>query len=387
MKVILGCDPLLMPLTGIGHYTLNLGQQLLRDPRVDSLELFAHAKFFDNSLLAPRAEAIKATSQPQSIVQKIRTAMSRSTMIVKAYEQIMPKLNRWQLRNHSDAIFHSPNFLMPDFSGKTVVTIHDLSTVRFPEFHPQARVGLVNNTIKRACNKADLLVTDAEYVRQELIETFGVDEDRVVTVHLGAAEQFRPRKESQCASTLAEQQLHYKQFFLFVSTLEPRKNLQRLLNAYNNYRQQNVDGLPLVLIGSSGWQQESFSELLNALVEKGWVRHLGYVDDHALAELYASARALLFPSIYEGFGLPALEAMQSGTAVLTSQDSAMSEIAAANSLLINPESELEIEQGIAKLHSDLEFVRSLELNGVQRAKDFSWEKCGNEMIQHYQKLK
>lgn len=387
MKVILGCDPLLMPLTGIGHYTLNLGQQLLHDPRVDSLHLFAHAKFFDNSLLAPRAEAIKATSQPQSIAQKMRTAMSRSTLIVKAYEQIMPKLNRLQLRNHSDAIFHSPNFLMPEFSGKTVVTIHDLSTIRFPEFHPPARVGLVNNTIKLACNHADLLVTDAECVRQELIDTFGVEEERVVSVHLGAAEHFKPRSEVDCASTLIDHQLHYNQFFLFVSTLEPRKNLLRLLKAYNEYRQQNADGMPLVLIGSAGWQRESFSEILNTLVVKGWVKHLGYADDLALAKLYASARALIFPSIYEGFGLPVLEAMQSGTAILTSQNSSMSEITAGNSLLVDPESELEIAQGMQRLQIDLAFVRSLELNGVQRAKDFSWEKCGNEMIQHYQKLK
>jgi alpha-1,3-rhamnosyl/mannosyltransferase len=209
----------------------------------------------------------------------------------------------------------------------------------------------------------------------------------VVTVHLGAARQFKPRKESQCESTLAKQELHFKQFFLFVSTLEPRKNLQRLLNAYSHYRHQNIDGLPLVLIGSSGWQLESFSELLNALVAKGWVKNLGYVDDQTLAELYASARALLFPSIYEGFGLPVLEAMQSGTAVLTSRDSAMTEIAGGNSLLVNPRSELEIEQGITKLHNDLEFVSTLEFNGAQRAKDFSWKKCGNEMIQHYQKLK
>lgn len=387
MKLILGCDPLLMPLTGIGHYTRNLGYQLSRDPRVGNLQLFAHGKFFSNDLLLPQCVSAETADSAQTTTsQKIRTAMARSSAIVRVYEQVVPLLNRWQLRNHKNAIFHSPNFLMPDFAGRTVVTIHDLSTVRFPEFHPKARVGLVGRAIQKACNKADLLVTDSEYIRNELLEAYDIDPDRIVSQHLGAQEHFKPRTEVQCSPILCEDKLEYKQFFIFVSTLEPRKNLLRILQAYKQYRLDHPNGFPLVLIGGTGWQQASFRDLLQELINNNWVKQLGYVTDNQLAVLFSAARGLLFPSIYEGFGLPVLEAMQSGTAVLTSKDSSMSEITEKAGVLVDPINVEKIAQGIELLHSDHQRVKQLEWEGIERAKSFSWQICSDSMIKHYQAL-
>lgn len=375
-----------MPLTGIGHYTRNLGLLLEQDSRVDSLLLFAHGKFFSNELLKQAATSNSNAPPRQSILSHVRSSLSSSTSMVSLYQQIMPFAERWRLRHHKDAIFHSPNFLMPAFSGKTVVTIHDLSTLIFPDFHPQARVNFVNKTITSACQKADLIVTDSEFVRNEVIQRYKLEPERIVSQHLGAQEHFKPRTSEQCANSLIKNNLAYKEFFLFVSTLEPRKNLLRILQAYKQYRQECPDGYPLLLVGGSGWQQTSFKDLLVELMDKGWVQSLGYVSDQHLAILFSAARALLFPSIYEGFGLPVLEAMQSGTAVLTSENSSMSEITESAGILVNPLNVEDIAAGIHTLHSNTNIVTALETAGLKRSKAFSWKACSDNMIKHYQNL-
>jgi alpha-1,3-rhamnosyl/mannosyltransferase len=386
MNIILGCDPLLMPLTGIGHYTQNLGAYLEEAEGVN-LELFAHAKFFPNDLLIQKSEEAAQGEAPRQLpLQRLRQLLSRSQLVVGAYEQIMPTLNKWVLRNHKDALFHSPNFIMPDFAGKTVVTVHDLSTIRFPEFHPKARVSLVNRTITQACENADLLVTDSEYVKQELIHEFNISDERVCAVPLGAAEHFKPREAVECGDVLKCYDLGYEEFFLFVSTLEPRKNLHRLLEAFKQYRLDFPDGLPLVLVGSSGWQQSSFKNLLDEMIASGWVKYLGYVNDSSLSILISAAKALLFPSLYEGFGLPVLEAMQSGTNVLTSQDSSMSEIIDEEGVLIDPLSLQSIVEGIVLIHKGGNDLTEKREKAIIKAKQFGWDKCGLAMLSHYERV-
>lgn len=384
MKVILGCDPLLMPLAGIGQYTQNLGLQLVSENRLCSLELFAHGRFFDSSLLT--SSLISEPKNQLTLFGRIRSNMAKSLLAVNAYESIMPPLNRWRLRNHSGAIFHSPNFIMPNFNGKSVVTIHDLSTLRFPDFHPKARVKFVNNTIKNSCQKADLIVTDSEFVREEILETYSVEPDRIVCVHLGAQEKFHPRTFSQCSELLSKIHLGYKRFFLFVSTLEPRKNIGRLLQAYSDYRLLNSEALPLILVGGIGWKDASFTQLLSELTDKGWVKRLGYLDSEDLAILYSAARALIFPSIYEGFGLPVLEAMQSGTAVITSENSSMSEVCGDAGKFVNPYSIEEICDALDAVQNNDTLVLGLCAKGLERAKHFSWKKCGDSMMACYASL-
>lgn len=385
MKVILGCDPLLMPLTGIGHYTKQLGQQLLAADVISSLKLYAHGRFFDHDILTAEP-AVKATKVPMPLSQQFRLRLAQSEIAVRAYEKIMPALDRWQLAKVGDHVVHSPNFHLPDFAGKKVVTIHDLSTLRFPEFHPSARVHFVNNAIKRAIAKADHIITDSELVRAEIIEHFNCSPDRLTAIPLAARADFRPRNEAECVEVLDGYGIAYRAVFLFVATFEPRKNITRMLNAYLRYRENCPDGYDLVMFGSSGWHEQSFASVAETLIKRGWLKTLGYVPDSHVPVLMSSARALLFPSVYEGFGLPVLEAMQSATPVITSKDSAMAEISGDACMLCDPFSETDIASTIEKMASPDTDLVNLVARGQERAAMYSWASCASKTLNVYRAL-
>ena len=247
------------------------------------------------------------------------------------------------------------------------MTIHDLSTIKFPEFHPQSRVDLVNTAIINAIENADKIVTVSEYVRREILELYDVDEGKIVTIPLAADPGFYPRTENQYASLLKLNSIEHNEFFLFVSTLEPRKNLLRILDAYKQYAKQSSKIYPLVIVGSSGWDNLVMRQVIQELSNLGVLRHLGYITRSELQILMSSARALVFPSLYEGFGLPVLEAMQSQTAVLTSFDSSMSEICEKNAVLVDPNKTEDIAEGLLALGQNDHLVEDLASNGLRIA--------------------
>lgn len=391
MRVILGCDPLLMPLTGIGHYTWQLGNGLKQHCDVQSLALFAHGKFFSEQLLDPvvtidNNETGSSTNEKASLLAKIRMTLAASTYAVKVYQWLSPALMRFMLRHHGSYIFHSPNFSLPPFKGKKVVTIHDLSTLVLPQFHPPSRVEFVNNAIRDAAVKADHIITDSEFIKCEIIEHVNVAADKITAIHLGADPVYYPRTQAECDVALAEHQLVYGHYFLFVSTIEPRKNLVNLLQAYCLYREQCPDGNPLVLVGGKGWNSEDIHRTISILDAKGWVKYLGYVSQHKMPLLYCGARALLFPSIYEGFGLPVLEAMQSGTAVMTSMNSPMAEVALDCAVLVEPGDVAQMAEQITTMAQDDVLVNGLSAKGLIRAKDFSWHNVVNKTLEVYRGL-
>ena len=217
-----------------------------------------------------------------------------------------------------------------------MVSILDLSTYRYPEHHPEARVRFVNGHIERAVKSADHIVTISNFVKSEIMERFNVPESRITVTYLGADESFRPIPENLFNEQTRALGLAYKGYFLFTSSIEPRKNLDRLLDAYLAYRAGTKGHpLPLIVTGMPGWKSQHTHERLQKLQTEGAVRYLGYVDQRLLPILVAGARAVLYPSLYEGFGLPVLEAMQSGTATMTSRETSMAEISGDASLLVN----------------------------------------------------
>ncbi len=351
MKVILGCDPLLAPLTGIGHYTKQLGAGLLRSNQIEALELFAHGKFYGHELLI-ESDA-PAPVEPKQVKSKIWSALrgnlARSNAAVSLYSKLMPIIEKRALQNKGEYVFHSPNFLLPNHGGKRIVTIHDLSTVVHPEFHPSSRVKLVNNAIEQSVKYADHIITDSEFIKRQLCEIFALSPGKVTPIHLGVSDQYFPRNQSQCTSVLKKYGLAYKQFLLFVSTIEPRKNLLRLLQAFQLYRESNNGGGPLVLIGGPGWNNDEEHKKIRELEAKGWVKYLGYVKQSDIPFLYAASKGVVFPSLYEGFGLPVAEALQSGTSVVTSENSSMSEFSGEETYQVNPYDVESIKNGIVAL--------------------------------------
>ena len=389
MRVVMGGESLIGQKTGIGQYTENLASQLLHTSEVEDLKFLAHGKIIPaKNLLDSAVSRKKKDSSLFDLVAKARGIASQYRAAVWCYEGIMPLIEWRSLRAYkSQDIFHSPNYLLPNFPGKRVVSILDLSTFKYPQFHAHARVWQINKHINKAVGQADHIITISDYVKNEIIEIFGIKKDKITTTYLAAGKQFRPMTDSIFSYRIAIPNLTYKSYFLCASTIEPRKNISRLLDAYQIYRgKEGSRALPLIMVGHPGWHSKALHRRIDSLKGANGVRYLGYVKQTQMPILFAGARALLFPSLYEGFGLPVLEAMQAGTAVLTSSNSAMSEVAQNAAALIDPLDEQAIADAICVLASDDSKVKKLEAAGIVRSSNFTWEKCAERTLSIYKKL-
>ena len=393
MRVVLGADPLFQPATGIGNYTRNLASNLLALQLVDELTLYANGALIPGDRLASLIDssvesAAGQRSHPTSanaggLLSMLRGYLASQRWALGAYQSLMPAVDRIRLHAYRDAVFHSPNYLLPKFAGPTVVTIHDLSIQRYPQYHPAERVRFLDARIKDAAASATHIITDSTCVKTEILEHFGMSEACVTAIPLAAGEQFKPRAEEDCRVVLEALKIRYKQFFFFASTIEPRKNLLRICAAYRALRAAGKTDWPIIFVGGAGWESEAEHQEIQSLVQRGWAQYLGFVDAETLPILYSAAGALVFPSIYEGFGLPALEAQQSGTRVITSRGSAMAEFASEQDLLVEP---LEVDSLIEGMASAME----LELAGDGLALDshgsgLSWQNTARLTADVYQK--
>lgn len=390
VNVLLGVDALQGPLTGIGRYAGNLAAGLAANTSVADLRYFAHGRVLASNgmhgWLTGHSHSSGHGGGAARVFARARRLLAGSPIAVAVYERVLPHLARASLERFSGThVLHSPNFVLPEFSGRSVATFHDLSTLLMPRYHPPARIGFVNRAMERAARRAQHIITDTEIVRRQVMRYFGVPGDRCTAVPLGADDSFRPRTEVECAEVLDRYNLRFKQHLLFVSTLEPRKNLRRVLHAYAACARRHAGCLPLVIAGDPGWRSQREHQLVRRMEAAGKVQYIGYAPHADLPALMSSARALIFPSLYEGFGLPVLEAMQSGTAVLTSRDSAMDEVCGGAAVTVEPRSVRDISEALQWLMEDDRHLAQLESAGLERARNFSWERCVALTVEVYQK--
>jgi len=303
-----------------------------------------------------------------------------------AYRLLTPQLLRRRLRAFSDHLFHGPNFCLPPCSGPAIATIHDLSVFRFPQFHPPERVEFMRREIPLSLKRASLLITDSEFVRQEIIEFFGWPADRVRAVPLGVPEDFRLRGVEEVAAVLAKFGLGYGGYAFCVATIEPRKNIDALLSAYEALPQALRNRYPLVLAGDRGWNSESIHRHIEQAQRQGWLHYLGYVSEVELPLLYSGARGFVFPSLYEGFRLPVLEAMASGLPVLCSNCSSLPEVASGAALLVEPEDVRAMTEGIRVLLEDEKWRSAAAKRALAAAALYSWENTARNTVEVYRKV-
>lgn len=396
VNVILGADALLQRATGIGVYTRSLAQHLKQAPQIGSLRLFANGFFLNEDFLPSdpvnQAAAVDLASHNadvasrQRLAARVRSAAARFPGAPALYKTFMPAIERVRLSPFEDYIFHSPNYLVPHFDGRKVVTFHDLSIQRYPEFHPAQRVRLLVKQMERSMAVADHVITDTELVRGEVIGFYGLPPEKVTAIPLAASPWFAPRNEQQCRRVLDRLKLPYKGFFLFASTIEPRKNIRRICAAYKDLRRSTQVEYPLIFVGGAGWSSESEHADIQELESLGWGRYLKYVDTDTLSKLYSAAAALVFPSIYEGFGLPALEAQQSGTPVITTAASAMSEFSAPHDILVDPYEVSDIRDAMKSLAERQHSSTGPGEHQTRISHDLSWAKTAALTAELYASL-
>jgi alpha-1,3-rhamnosyl/mannosyltransferase len=288
-------------------------------------------------------------------------------------------------RSGSFDLYHEPNFIPWECDLPTVVTVHDLSVIRHPNWHPPERVAYHERHFAATLVRCQHIITVSEAMRREIIETAGVGPECVTAVPNGVRLDFVPMNAAETAPVRHRLNLP-RQYLLYVGTIEPRKNVLTLLRAYCGLDGALRSRCPLVLAGPWGWGYERELAYLQVEARHRGVIHLGYVADQDLPALYAGARALVYPSHYEGFGLPPVEMMACGGAVLASTAAAVREVCGPAAHFIDPNDEAGWHDAMARLIEDPIWHEELRQSTLERASHFSWRQSAEATWRVYQKV-
>ena len=274
----------------------------------------------------------------------------------------------WKDRPHVTFVpAHTLPFVFP---GKAVVTVHDLGYKHFPEAHPFTQRLYLDLTTRFSAWRANQILADSQATTDDLIRFYGTPSTKIEVVYPGVE-----APEIQDQSTIKQKYHLPDRYFLFIGTLQPRKNIAGIIKAYQHYRDSLDHPAELVLAGGKGW-----------LFDESWVRgvdgvHLiGYIDDADKGALLADALCLLFPTLFEGFGFPVIEAMLCGTPVITSTTSSLPELAGDAALLVNPTDTIAISTAITQIDMDEQLRNQLILRGAEQAKKFNWEHAAAQAL-------
>ena len=272
-------------------------------------------------------------------------------------------------------VFHSVNAVaLPQRGGRRVVTVHDLTCIDFPQFHTLARRVLFRFGLYRAVRLADAIIVHSTAIKRDIEQRVGSRRAAIHVVPSAAGPQFVPLAPAETEPVVRRYGLAYREYLLFVGNIEPRKNLLGLLRAYETLRRKRRHAPALVIAGGAGWKNRAILDAVAASPYTADIRIVGYVPEAELAALMNGALAFVYPSLYEGFGLPPLEAMACGTPVITSNRSSLPEVVGAAALLVDPEDTRDLADAMARLVDEAPLREELRERGLERARAFSWQR-------------
>ncbi len=364
MQVILSVDALTRPLTGIGRYTWELASRLRRCSDVSGLQFYCNGHWVDDL---------------ERVLEQGRVA-PRSLKVPKHVRRLY-----WSHASRR-AVFHSPNFLLPPQVAHGISTVHDLSVLKFPETHPAERVRQFERSFLTTLGVAKHIITPSETVRREVMDYFGWPAARITAIHNGVPSGFGPKDAAVLQPYLQQFGLQPQRYTICVSTIEPRKRVDRLIRAYRALPLAMRRSTPLVLVGDKGWRSEDIHEEIVQASREGWLHYLGFVDEEAIPYLYAGALLVVYPSIYEGFGLPVAEAMASGVPVITSNQSCLPEVAAGAAALVDPDDQVAFTAMLERCLSDERWREEARALGLQVAAGYTWDACAARTVGVYRAL-
>ena len=379
LNVYFNAIALLSPRTGIGQYCLNLMSELENFSEVK--QHYFYGRGWSDQLSRQAPTSVTPTQRAQRLVAQVIPDLAYGLK-----QRWRERRFRSGIASTTSAVYHEPNFLSFRTPLPTVVTIHDLSILRYPETHPRSRVAFMTRRLGESIRRADCVISDSEYGRQEILAEYNLPPERVVSVLLAAGSGFSPVAAEQLPALLAPFDLQSGQYVLSVGTLEPRKNLTTAIKAYARLPEAIRQEIPFVIAGMKGWRTDGLDREVAALIDKGQIRRLGYVPDEALPALYSGARVFVYPSLYEGFGLPPLEAMACGAPVIVSNRSSLPEVVGDAGLQVDALDVDGLAEAMNRLIGDDVLRASLRQRGMERAKGFSWRRCAEETLAVYRRV-
>ena len=382
MRVLFNGASAIRPKSGVGHTTVQLHSALTEVSSADLFWLYPGSTI--RSLVSRTQKntrpATGSISPPKPAPPRFikRLALRAARMGYAAHFRLIARSSQFDL-------YHEPNLIPFQVQLPTVVTVHDLSVILFPEWHPVERVKRYEQAFHRGIASAAHIVVDSEAVRTEAIRILGLDPNRVTTVHIGISSNFRMQSNEEIATVRKRLQLP-ERYLLYVGTVEPRKNLSTLLRAYCDLPAEAREKCPLVLGGGWGWKSEPVRALFESEARHCGVRYLGYVADENLPGLYAGALALLYPSFYEGFGLPPVEAMACGSAAIVSTAEAVREVVGSNAIQIDPRDLTEWREAMRRAIADPNSLDAYRREGLAHAEKFRWQRAAQTTLEVYRRV-
>ncbi len=358
------------PLTGLGRYAIELAR-----PTINStveVNVYTNSRKYVGAEISGLIEYLERdTSYRSGTIRRLIGALPHSRSLErKLHRALFHRYAQWQINN--GGICHDIRYAFKPGKVAKVTTVYDLSHLHFPETHPIHRVRFLERYFDALINSDTHIITISNAIKLELMSELGISSDRISVTHLGASQLFRPYSAVECQRNLEPFNLTAQQYLLAVGTLEPRKNLESTLDAYCSLSSTLQSQFPMIIAGGGGWKDKVLNRKVKRLQDKGLVQNLGYVPQEQLPYLYAGAAAFVFPSLYEGFGLPVLEAMQSGTPVITSNTGATAEVCGNGGLTVECQDSTQIASQLKRLLEDSHFRRKQSEYAILRSRNFSW---------------
>ena len=351
---------------GIGTYIRNLLRQLARLDRETEFVVFCREDDRESlTLLGENFRAVTESAGNYSIVEQFRIPLA--------------------LKREGVQLFHAPHYVLPPLVRcRSVVTIHDCIHLMFPQYLPN-RIALAyaRTSIDLAARRATRVMTVSESSKRDILRFVDTEPDKIDVIYNAYDERFGVEPREEDVVRVRERYQLHDEFVLYAGNVKPHKNLERLIEAFDLVRQRGLDRLKLVLIGDEISKYAALRRAVHQHRLHKYVRFLGYLPEETLAVMYRLAGVFVFPSLYEGFGLPPLEAMASGTPVVTSNVSSLPEVAGDAAVLVDPYDPHAIADGIYRVLTDEDLRHSLRQKGLARAKQFSWEQSVRRIREIY----
>ena len=382
MRVVIHATAAAGTRTGVGHYTAELVRALRASGEV-RVTLYPHpslARLRARLGGGPKPAAPVAVGGPTA-----RRPLWRRAARVPfrwGWRALLEQEARHAFHPRKVDLYHEPNFFPLPTRLPTVVTVHDLSAVLHPEWHPADRVRDFETQFLPRIRGVAHVLTDSDHARGEIVRTLGLPPDRVTRAYPGVRAGLGPLPADAVAASLRRLGLP-PAYFLHVGSLEPRKNLLMLLRAYTSLPAGLREQCPLVLAGPWGWRFEELAAFYEAEARHKNVIHIGYVPEPDLSAVYNGARALVFPTWYEGFGLPAAEMLACGGAVIASRDPAVGEVLGPCGTRLDPANEPGWRDALAQAVTEPDWLTQLRAGATEQAARFTWAVCARDTLAGY----